>query len=218
MGLSGHVGDCGWGRWVSAAAAELSLDGPANEHCRQDYCVQAQHRRVSFFYQHIYRADRTRQQPPRRPRPDDELNQRPPPGQLFDPRRHDPMRFAALTHQKPPPAPSTSGHSSTSLSDARSLASSAFTLTSGTSASSASITGPNSPLTQAAPTNPFLAQLKKTYRELCAKESRIVKSSPDDGDDDEDGSTRAAGVPAIVEPHSVSGEDVWLRRVKDHKE
>jgi protein SMG6 len=139
---------------------------------------------------------------------------RPANGQLFDPRRHDPMRFAALTNQKPQSAPSTSGHSSTSLSDTRSLASSAFTLTSGTSASSASINNPNSPLTQAAPTNPFLAQLKKTYRDLCNKENRIVQASPDN--DDELGTSRS-GV-SIVEPHAVSGEDVWLRRVKDHKE
>ncbi|KAG9124580.1 hypothetical protein FRC07_011057 [Ceratobasidium sp. 392] len=159
------------------------------------------------------------QQPPRRREPrraehDDDRSQRPPPGQLFDPSRHDPMRFAALNSQRGPPAPSTSGHSSTSLSDARSLASSAFTLTSGTSASSASVNSPNSPLAQAAPTNPFLAQLKKTYRDLCTKESRIMQSTPEDDDDTE--SASRAGVPSIIEPQS--GEDVWLRRVKDHKD
>ncbi|QRW01731.1 Est1 DNA/RNA-binding domain protein [Ceratobasidium sp. AG-Ba] len=154
-----------------------------------------------------------RRREPRRAEHDDDRSQRPPAGQLFDPSRHDPMRFA-LNHQRGPPAPSTSGYSSTSLSDARSLASSAFTLTSGTSASSASINSPNSPLAQAAPTNPFLAQLKKTYRDLCNKESRIVQATPDD-EDDMGGASRA-GVPSIVEPQS--GEDIWLRKVKDHKD
>ncbi|CAE6521381.1 unnamed protein product [Rhizoctonia solani] len=162
------------------------------------------------------------QPPQRRPRPDraredDEIERmapRPTTGQLFDHRRHDPLRFAALNNsQKYPPAPSTSGHSATDLSDARSIASSAFTLTSGTSASSASFNNPNSPLAQATPTNPFLAQLKRTYRDLCNKENRIV--SP--GNDEDDMDTSRSGI-SIVEPHSATGDDVWLRRIRDHKD
>ncbi|KAJ1308554.1 hypothetical protein OPQ81_004254 [Rhizoctonia solani] len=162
------------------------------------------------------------QQPLRRPRPDrhredeetERMAPRPTTGQLFDHRRHDPLRFAALNNsQKHPPAPSTSGHSATDLSDARSIASSAFTLTSGTSASSASFNNPNSPLTQATPTNPFLQQLKRIYRDLCNKENRIV--SP--GNDGDDVDTSRSGV-SIVEPRSATGDDVWLRRIRDHKD
>ncbi|KAF8681403.1 Large family of predicted nucleotide-binding domains [Rhizoctonia solani] len=163
------------------------------------------------------------QQPLRRPRAEraredetERMAPRPTTGQLFDHRRHDPLRFAALNNsQKHPPAPSTSGHSATDLSDARSIASSAFTLTSGTSASSASFNNPNSPLTQAAPTNPFLQQLKRTYRDLCNKENKIV--SPGNGHDDDDLDTSRSGV-SIVEPHSATGDDVWLRRIRDHKD
>ncbi|KAF8599479.1 hypothetical protein BDV93DRAFT_609215 [Ceratobasidium sp. AG-I] len=52
---------------------------------------------------------------------------------------------------------------------------------------------------------------------MSIRESRIVKSSPED-EDDEDGSIRAAGVPSIIEPNTVPGEDIWLRRVKKHKD
>ncbi|KAF8759800.1 Large family of predicted nucleotide-binding domains [Rhizoctonia solani] len=120
------------------------------------------------------------QQPLRRPRAEraredetERMAPRPTTGQLFDHRRHDPLRLFCEFQQ------------------------------------------PQLPLTQAAPTNPFLQQLKRTYRDLCNKENKIV--SPGNGHDDDDLDTSRSGV-SIVEPHSATGDDVWLRRIRDHKD
>jgi protein SMG6 len=125
------------------------------------------------------------------------------PRPLFDPRKDDPVRFAVLArptaagppHQqaqaqgggggggggggRAPPTPKSSGDwvsASSTSSYTPSLASSSFTLSSGTTASSQSsaIFDHSRPRTEESGTNAFSIQLKRLYREITALEAKIM--------------------------------------------
>ncbi|KAG8897986.1 hypothetical protein FRB99_007736 [Tulasnella sp. 403] len=135
---------------------------------------------------------------------------------LFDPRRDDPVRFSVLnrTVPKPPTGPPSGGYisaSSTSVSDAQSLGSN-YTLTSGTTSSSAS--NPYSPAhsRELGGNRLWLEQMKRMYREIATLEARILS----EGDVvDEDIDSRESAAPA--QP-SKSSEEKWARLVQEHKQ
>jgi protein SMG6 len=140
--------------------------------------------------------------------------------QLFDPSRDDPFRFSVLSRQQatvpaPPLSTSTVGNdyvSASSTSDTRSLASSAFTLSSVTSASSVD-SGPRfSPNRSEEPAsvNPFVAELKRVYREISSMEKRLLSEDhPVDATEDE---------PIRVQGLSESPNEKWVRLIEAHKE
>lgn len=137
---------------------------------------------------------------------------------LFDHRKDDPVRFSVLarpsTGSKPTPSPDHLSASSTS-SYAHSLASSSFTLSSGTtdnsSASSALFDG--KPREESG-NNAFALQLKKLYRSISALESKILAEDTDDTPDDSR---------VLLHPRArdVSDEELeqqkWLKLISDHK-
>ena len=148
---------------------------------------------------------------------------RPPPPspvkQLFDPSRDDPFRFSMLSRQQaaaaiPPPSASTTGNdyvSASSTSDTRSLASSAFTLSSVTSASSVE-SSPHFSANRNEETssvNPFVAELKRVYREISSMEKKLLgEEPPSDMADDE---------PIRVQGLTESANEKWVRLIEAHK-
>lgn len=141
---------------------------------------------------------------------------------LFDHRKDDPVRFSVLARpssapkstpvQKPPPdhvsASSTSSY-------AHSMASSSFTLSSGTtdnsSASSALFDG--KPREEPG-NNAFAVQLKKLYRSISALESKIIAEDTDDNPED-------SFVLLHARAREVSDEELeqqkWIKLISDHK-
>lgn len=106
--------------------------------------------------------------------------------------------------------------SASSTSDSRSLASSAFTLSSHTSASSAG-SGLQFQAKKEEPGagNPFVEQLKKIYREISALEKKLVNESeytlPDIVMDGDEEMVRVKGVTENV-------DERWQRLIVAHKE
>lgn len=139
---------------------------------------------------------------------------------LFDHRKDDPVRFAVLARpSKQPPSqkcPADHVSASSTSSYAHSIASSTFTLSSGTtdnsSASSALFDGKPR---QDPGNNAFAVQLKKLYRTISALESRILSEDTDDIPDD-------ARVLLHARAREVSDEELeqqkWIKLISDHKQ
>ncbi|KAA1471246.1 hypothetical protein DENSPDRAFT_776086 [Dentipellis sp. KUC8613] len=130
--------------------------------------------------------------------------------QLFDPSKHDPMRFAR-------PTPKSSGDYvsvSSASSYAQSISSSTFTLSSTTDGSSASSSVFDRDRSQSK-TNAFSAQLKKLYRDISALETKILHEDPEE---DADESSRLV----LRGGGEVGGEDSekakWKKMIDDHKQ
>jgi protein SMG6 len=144
-----------------------------------------------------------------------------PPQRLFDHRKDDPVRFSVLARphgsKSPPTQKSPADHvsASSTSSYAHSLASSSFTLSSGTtdnsSASSALFDG--KPREEPG-NNAFAVQLKRLYRSISALESKILSEDTDDSPDD-------SRILLHARARDVSDEDLqqqkWLKLISDHK-
>lgn len=138
-----------------------------------------------------------------RPNDDSERAPAPPQRQLFDHRRDDPLRFAALTQRVHPPS---SQHSSVmDQSSISSYASSTFTLTSNTGSSHSS--APPDRLPEKGEHGVFIAMLKKVYREISDFEKKIrAHDEDDDEDDDKPGVITIARPGALSEPTEVQDQ------------
>jgi protein SMG6 len=139
---------------------------------------------------------------------------------LFDPSRDDPLRFSAMSSSNrqsatPSIATSNTGYiSASSTSDTRSLASSAFTLssaTSGTSVDSGPYQGKKS---EPANVTPLVAELKRVYREISDMEKKLAAQHVAAEAIDEEPS-RFQTTPALAV--SPSQEEKWIRLVEAHK-
>lgn len=173
---------------------------------------------------------------------------------LFEPSRDDPLRFSsamsASSSARPPPPPGfpaypqhhaptntsiNNGYISASTSDTRSLASSAFTLssyTSGTSISTGSFaSSPQSvdsngnPIpdtsrerkTNTTNVTPLVAELKRVYREISEMEKRLLAKENECigmGDDDM-GSRHDLKAGSAMEPGAQ--EQKWIKLAEAHK-
>lgn len=138
---------------------------------------------------------------------------------LFDHRKDDPVRFSVLARPSngSKPSKSSADHvsASSTSSYAHSLASSSFTLSSGTTDNSSA----SSALFEGKPreepgNNAFAVQLKKLYRSISALESKILAEDTDDNPDD-------SRVLLHARARDVSDEDLqqqkWLKLISDHK-
>ena len=141
---------------------------------------------------------------------------------LFDHRKDDPVRFSVLARpsiaSKPSPSQKSSADyvsASSTSSYAHSVASSSFTLSSGTtdnsSASSALFEGKPREETG---NNAFAVQLKKLYRSISALESKILSEDTDDNPDE-------SRVLLHVRARDISDEELeqqkWIKLISDHK-
>ncbi|KAF8326386.1 uncharacterized protein EI90DRAFT_3127987 [Cantharellus anzutake] len=149
----------------------------------------------------------------------------PPPGakQLFDPSRDDPMRFSVLSRQQaslssvPPNLGMTPADyaSVSSTSDTRSFPSSAFTLSSVTSASSVDSGLSGTPKKdEPGSVNPFVVELKRVYREISALEKKLLSEDPPVRSVEEEYDM------SRVQGHSIATEtadETWVRLIASHK-
>ena len=138
---------------------------------------------------------------------------------LFDPSRDDPLRFAAMSSSNRQSATSSVATSNTgyisasSTSDTRSLASSAFTLssaTSGTSADSGPYQGKKS---EPGNVTPLVAELKRVYREISEMEKKLAAQHvAAEAIDEEPSRFQPTPVPAVS-----PSQEKWIRLVEAHK-
>ncbi len=134
------------------------------------------------------------------------------------------MRFSLLSrHQALSSASPGTGvapgdyASASSTSDTRSFASSAFTLSSVTSASSvdSSLSGVHSPKHKDEPgsVNPFVAELKRVYREISVLEKKLLNEEAPVGTDEDDGMVRVQGPEGATE----TPDEIWIKLISSHK-
>lgn len=138
---------------------------------------------------------------------------------LFDHRKDDPVRFSVLARpSKPSPSPKGQPDhvsASSTSSYAHSIASSSFTLSSGTTDNSSA----SSALFEGKPheepgNNAFAVQLKKLYRSISALEAKILSEDTDDNADD-------SRVLLHARARDISDDQLeqqkWLKLISDHK-
>ncbi|KAF8559498.1 hypothetical protein OG21DRAFT_1594361 [Imleria badia] len=136
---------------------------------------------------------------------------------LFDHRKDDPVRFSVLARPSKPSSKGPPDHlsASSTSSYAHSIASSSFTLSSGTTDNSSA----SSALFEGKPheepgNNAFAVQLKKLYRSISALEAKILSEDTDDNPDDSR---------VLLHPRArdISDDQLeqqkWLKLISDHK-
>ncbi|KZS89877.1 hypothetical protein SISNIDRAFT_444548 [Sistotremastrum niveocremeum HHB9708] len=138
--------------------------------------------------------------------------------QLFDPRKHDPVKFNNNSLIRPMPTPKSSADtfvsaSSTSVSSsyARSIGSS-FTLTSNSTGTSSFLSGIQQRKEDGEGNNAFLVQLKRLYREISALEAKLLS---EDADDEQEDSVRS--LKSRAQPSQSQNEDKWPKLIVEHK-
>jgi protein SMG6 len=144
--------------------------------------------------------------------------------QLFDHRKDDPVRFHVLStrpNQRPPaPVSKSSGDwVSVGSQSSYSVASSNFTLNSGTTGSSASSAakegdGSRRPSDEHS-SNAFADQLKRLYRAITALEAMVSREEASDSHDDVRVVLRGAQEAAPVDEEARN--DRWKKIIGDHK-
>ncbi|TFY71744.1 hypothetical protein EVG20_g1267 [Dentipellis fragilis] len=133
--------------------------------------------------------------------------------QLFDPSKHDPMRFA----RKPVPTPKSSGDYvsvSSASSYAQSISSSNFTLSSTTDGSSTSSSVFDRDRSESK-TNAFSTQLKKLYRDISALETKILREDQEENTDESSRVVLRGGAEVGAED---SEKAKWKKMIDDHKQ
>ncbi|EEB89113.1 hypothetical protein MPER_12830 [Moniliophthora perniciosa FA553] len=151
-------------------------------------------------------------------------------GQLFDPRKDDPVRFQVFARpqqqgQRPVPTPKSSGEyvsASSTSSYAASQISSTFTLSSntdGSSTSSALFDQQGKPASEdGSGTNVFALQLKKLYRMITNLESKVQEESEADRDTRDNNRILLKGKNAQPEEDEDEKEkEKWARQIEDHQ-
>ncbi|KAF8448043.1 hypothetical protein L210DRAFT_3441767 [Boletus edulis BED1] len=147
----------------------------------------------------------------------------PPHQRLFDHRKDDPVRFSVLAKPSngsrptstPKPSPDQFSASSTS-SYAHSIASSSFTLSSGTTDNSSASSALFDTRPREEPgNNAFAVQLKKLYRSISALELKILTADTDENPDE-------SRILLHARARDVSDEELeqqkWLKLISDHKQ
>ena len=145
--------------------------------------------------------------------------------QLFDHRKDDPVRFSVMASPlstndgRPTPTPKSSADyvsvSSTS-SYAHSIASSSFTLSSGTTESSASSAlFERKPSEETGNSNTFAVQLEKLYRGISSLETRILNEDVDDSGTDEGRVLLKSRAKEVVD--EAAEKQKWRKLIDDHK-
>lgn len=141
------------------------------------------------------------------------------PRPLFDPRKDDPVRFAVLARPasgRPVPTPKSSGDwvsASSTSSYTPSLASSSFTLSSGTtdnSSASSAIFDNGKPRTEESGTNAFSMQLKRLYRDITALEAKLREADAAEPD-------VARVLVKGTKPDPEAQADKWRNSTQGHK-
>ncbi|KAF8323175.1 hypothetical protein DL93DRAFT_2162363 [Clavulina sp. PMI_390] len=140
---------------------------------------------------------------------------------LFEPNRDDPLRFGStMTRQAPSQTESQSTHShngylsASSTSDTRSLASSAFTLSSATTGTS--VDSGSQPREEKKESTPLVAELKRVYREISIMEKKLTEQCSITETKDEELSrfdttyTSPSSTPAQIQK--------WIQLAAAHKE
>ncbi|KAG8857607.1 hypothetical protein FRB96_005625 [Tulasnella sp. 330] len=181
----------------------MSEASSSADHVRRPHPLQLHHHPPTnkLQHSHLSHGGASSLPPPSQPR------------QLFNPRTDDPMRFNLLTRTTVKPSgPPSGGYlsaSATSMSDAQSIGSN-FSLTSGTTSSSAS--GPYSPHNgrDLGGSRLWLDQVKRMYRDIAKAESKILAEG--DTVEEEPDSRNAA-----FAPQSLESDEKWARLVKEHK-
>ncbi|KAF7964541.1 hypothetical protein HWV62_5931, partial [Athelia sp. TMB] len=145
--------------------------------------------------------------------------------QLFDHRKDDPVRFSVMarpsstTGGRPTPTPKSSADyvsASSTSSYAHSIASSSFTLSSGTTESSASSAlFERRPSEETGNSNAFAVQLKKLYRGISSLETRILNEDVDDSAADEGRVLLKSRAKEVVDEDAEKQK--WRKLIDDHK-
>ncbi|KAF7981504.1 hypothetical protein HWV62_33059 [Athelia sp. TMB] len=144
---------------------------------------------------------------------------------LFDHRKDDPVRFSVMarpsstTGGRPMPTPKPSADyvsASSTSSYAHSIASSSFTLSSGTTESSASsAVFERRPSEGTGNSNAFAVQLKKLYRGISSLETRILNEDVDDSAADEGRVLLKSRAKEVVDEDAEKQK--WRKLIDDHK-
>ncbi|KAF7964900.1 hypothetical protein HWV62_1777, partial [Athelia sp. TMB] len=145
--------------------------------------------------------------------------------QLFDHRKDDPVRFSVMarssstTGGRPTPTPKSSADyvpASSTSSYAHSIASLSFTLSSGTTESSASSAlFERRPSEETGNSNVFAVQLKKLYRGISSLETRILNEDVDDSAADEGRVLLKSHAKEVVDEDAEKQK--WRKLIDDHK-
>lgn len=148
------------------------------------------------------------------------------PRQLFDHRKDDPVRFSVFVRPsstnggRPTPTPKSSGDyvsASSTSSYAPSLASSSFTLSSGTTdGSSASSALFDRKPSEDPGNNAFAVQLKKLYRGISALETRILNEDIDETGLDEGRVKVQSRTKEVTDDEAEKQK--WKKLIGDHKQ
>ncbi|KZP28162.1 hypothetical protein FIBSPDRAFT_1039813 [Athelia psychrophila] len=144
--------------------------------------------------------------------------------QVFDHRKDDPVRFSVMARPsstnggRPTPTPKASADyvsASSTSSYAPSLASSSFTLSSGTTESSAGSALFDRKPSEEPGNNMFAVQLKKLYRGISSLETRILTEDAEDAGVDEGRVLLKTREKEVVDEDAEKQK--WRKQIDDHK-